>query len=361
MRHFTFVVALCIFSLSSFAQKRVLIEKFTSAFCGSCPNASIVIDELRAEYDLIWVNHHKLTTWTDYQLDNDQSPVLWDDSQTPGTPTAMVDRVPLNNALATTLSSWETRVLQRIDEPAYADISIDEGAIEPNSRLLQFTVSISFDELPTNAASYRLSAMMVEDSIVGYGQGYDQSNYFNEVEGHPLQGLGQPIVGYVHNNVVRAILDEAWGNADIIPANPEVGTTYSHTFSYTVPEQYHWENMRAVIVLAQHDTDDVRNRQVLNANERQLSDFVATIVVDPANETLPLEFAPNPANDFIQIDYHQLPSQGAIYNAQGQLVESINVNDTRVIHPIHHLDQGTYLLRFLVGDQWYAKKLLIVR
>src|SRR5690606_13584998 len=43
---------------------------------------------------------------------------------------------------------------------------------------------------------------------------------------------------YTHNGVVRAILGGVDGTTGAIPDQPAVGTTYAHTYTYTVPQEF---------------------------------------------------------------------------------------------------------------------------
>jgi len=48
-----------VFTLS-IAQKKVLFEKYTNAFCGICPDATIQLKNMVEENpDVIWISHQK--------------------------------------------------------------------------------------------------------------------------------------------------------------------------------------------------------------------------------------------------------------------------------------------------------------
>lgn len=56
----------------------------------------------------------------------------------------------------------------------------------------------------------------MEDSVVGYGHGYDRKNYFNTTVGHPCYGAGDTIIGYMRHHVLRKVLTGAWGLTGVI-------------------------------------------------------------------------------------------------------------------------------------------------
>lgn len=360
MKQYIFTLFFALLSLSSFAQKRVIIEKFTSSFCGSCPNAALIIKDLQQEYPgLIWVSHHKPTTWTDYDLDNDRSDVIWDEANIFGTPLGSVDRTPVNNNIATTSGGWENLIIQQFAEPAYAEIEITNGIFNEADGQLDFEVNTTFSQIPPSAASYRLSIMIVEDSIVGYGSGYDQSNYFNDTPGHPLEGMGQPIIGYVHNNIVRTILDDTWGTPAIIPDNPEVGQTYTQTYTHIIPDTINWQQSRIVAMVTKHDDNSVLNRQVLNANERYLRDFVVTSANEPELAKASFWLSPNPTQERIFIQNAPLAATGRMLNGQGQKVMDLQANQWQNGISVAHLPKGIYYVQLMQQGEWQTQKLVV--
>ncbi|MCH2082714.1 MAG: Omp28-related outer membrane protein [Saprospiraceae bacterium] len=360
MHRIAFVAFLFFFASSIFAQKRVIIEKFTSSNCGSCPNGALIIKELQEEYPgLIWVSHHKPTTWMDYDLDNDQSDVLFNTFNNIGTPVAMVDRTAPGSNVVTTSGAWEGLIVQAMNQPAYVNIEIENGFYNPYNRAIEFTVSATFEDLPPGNGPFHIGVMMVQDSITGDGPDYDQSNYFNDTPGHPLQGLGQPIVGYVHNNIARAVLDGPWGSADVIPNEPELNQTYSKTYQYTLPDFVDFEQTRAVVLVARHDENDITQRQVFNANERAFVEFVVTNTEEPQVQALSFRLSPNPVQKVLNIQLEQLPEVGRILNAQGQVLETLQPTALNIEHEVSNLPKGAYIAQFFVDGKWWSKRFIV--
>jgi hypothetical protein len=72
----------------------------------------------------------------------------------------------------------------------------------------------------------KIIIMLVEDGVV-----LSQSNYYNTTSGSPLQGLGQPIANYSHNNILRQFSTDLLGDA--IPANQvSKNNIYNKAFSF---------------------------------------------------------------------------------------------------------------------------------
>ncbi|GJM33773.1 MAG: hypothetical protein DHS20C18_27740 [Saprospiraceae bacterium] len=362
MRLSFMLLLLFTFTFSGIGQKRVLIEKFTSVFCGNCPNSALVVKDLLEQYPgTIWVNHHKPTHWMDYYFDNDQSDVLWDASGTAGTPSGMIDRRSNGNGLAFYTGAWSALVAEQVNAPYYANLSVGEVSYNSVSRRYTFTVTAEFDEAPPTG-DYRLSVIMLEDSVVGgYGFGFDQSSYYNEVEGHPLQGLGNPIDGYKQLNVARAILDGPWGTAGVIPESPEVGTVYSQEYHYYVPGEYDSRQFKVVALIAHHNADDVNDRQVLNATEARMSDFGLTITdtETPVVDDQWMKIYPNPTSDWLQLEFAKIPASAQLLNSQGQLIRTLQVNELSHTLSVTDLPKGLYFLQLTLDGQLLNRKVLV--
>ena len=355
--YFTLLLNL-IFVLSLSAQKRVLIEKFTSAFCGSCPNASLEIQYMQEAYpELIWVNHHKPTWWTDYKLENEQSGVLWNDLSVPGTPRAVVDRTPIGTQLTYSLGNWSNMVNQQLAQPAYANLELSDIAYDLESRTFDFKVNVNFESLPPNG-EYRITAMIVEDSVTGT----EQHSYFNNSPGHPLEGLGDIIWDYTHRNVTRAILNEPWGTPNSLPAALVVGQTYSYDFTYTVPEAYNPEQIKVVAVVSRHDENNLGNRQVLNVLEVKMNEqgLVLTNAEEIFWQSQQISIHPNPANDYVNLDLSFIPDQVDIFNNNGQLIQRYGELSKQQID-VSQLNTGLYFLRIHLEGYTISRKLAIVR
>ena len=342
----------------TFGQKRVLVEKFTSAFCGSCPNAALMIQDLQVQYPgTIWINHHKPTWWTDYELENEQSSQLWAALNVPGTPRAMIDRTALGNQLVLSSSAWANLVESQASEPHYANISVIDVGYDLNSRNLTFNLEVEFESSPP-AGEFRLSAMIVEDSVTGR----EQHNYYNDVEGHPLEGLGDIIWDYTHRNVTRAILDSTWGTAGVIPDNPETGLTYTHGYNYHIPAEYDADQIKIVGVLGYHNENDINQMSFLNATEVRLDEFdlVLTSVEAPQDEQTILIY-PNPVSDDLNVGLSYFPDKVQVFNSYGSLLKVYPAQQKDMTLLVSDLPEGLYFLKIEAEGRSMIQIFMLVR
>ncbi len=341
-------------------QKNVLIEKFTNMYCGACPGGTIEIEKLQeAHPELIWVSHHKPVTFTENELNNDQSIALYNDIGVYGHPTAMVDRTEYNDDLVKGVGSWKEMVEQQLSVPASAEIYLDEVAFEEATRTFSFRVNTSF-LTEVESGDYRVTVMMLQDYWDSKGA---QSNYFNNSPGHPLEGLGDVIWDYKHRNVVRAILDYHWGTDGIIPEQPEVGEVYSKTFTFTAPEDYKLDKMKVVAVIGRLG-QELSSRPVLNAVEVNLNDYGFRLSATEEQElstAYSVTVSPNPASDIIYLSYPEKPSAVQLISMEGKVVYTVQPGSATFSMDISNQKNGQYILLAQLSKQKLAKPLTIQR
>jgi hypothetical protein len=115
----------------------------------------------------------------------------------------------------------------------------------------------------------RVNVVVVEDSVVGSGNQFDQVNAFNTQAGHPFYQRGNPIKNYPHRHVARFMADGTWGATGVIPDNPKAGSVYTKQYSFTVNASWKPERM-SLVGLVQKYSDNVGAREILQAVEESL-------------------------------------------------------------------------------------------
>lgn len=342
-------------SLAS-AQKKVLFEKFTNAYCGVCPDASLQLKEMTDQNaDLIWISHHRPNTFTDNPLNNERSTALWTDLNIAGVPSGMVDRIQVNNSITISRSLWDEKVQEQLDGPTAFDIEIGNVSYDLDTRELDFEVSA---EVIADAAPgpYRLTAYIVEDSCF-----YRQHSYWNDEAGHPLEGLGDILWGYPHINMVRTIMEDHWGSAGVIPDFPEVGTSYSHNYTYTIPAEYKAKDIKIVAMVALFDEVNVFPGEIQNANQLKLKDL--NIAVSSTDDVKPLlaSLSPQPARDILELSYEFIPSEVMILDMHGQLIQRFTPNGLKNSLDLSTYRSGNYFVMINNSGSWTAQLISVVR
>jgi len=251
--------------------KKVLVEKYTSAYCGNCPRATL--DMLAYESmnpNLIWVAHHCPWVVRDSMHTTDIDPFY--NNYTNSAPKATIDRIKYNNqsSVATGAGSWNMHITNQTATTADVSVGIS-GTFNTTTREITVDITSNFYNAVASA-DRRVNLFLVEtDIMVPNTQGYNQANYDNNNPSSPLYMLGNPITNYVHKNVTRAVLSPTWGNTGAIPASPAVNTDYVQSYTYNIPAGYDISNSYLVAFVARYDASDINNHEVLNAERLDIS------------------------------------------------------------------------------------------
>ena len=204
--------------------KKVLIEEFTGAWCGYCPDGAHIVESIIND------NNGKVVGVSLHSGDDmavAHTNFLETTYQNTGYPSGMVDRVSINGSTSLNRGYWESVANAQLSETAVCGLAIIS---EVNGQNATGEVHAGFNST-LNGDDYRLTVYLIEDGVTGTGYGYDQSNYYNEVAESPFNNLGNPIEGYEHNHTLRAILSESLGDAIMVS---EMASGGEHIETYTV-------------------------------------------------------------------------------------------------------------------------------
>lgn len=187
---------------SSFT-KKALIEEFTGCWCGYCPDGATVVNETMAQfpgrvYGAAIHEGDPMEIGLYAQLDNKFNVT--------GFPTGMVSRTAQGSSVPISRSSWKSVAQNVINAPAFAGVAM-KSSIEGNT----ISVEVHTGFLAALPGNYKVTAYILEDGVTG-GNSYNQVNYYNNDASSPFYQMGNPIVGYVHDHVVRKVLSANLGD-----------------------------------------------------------------------------------------------------------------------------------------------------
>lgn len=311
-----FVFSLLLVSTSTFGQsiQKVVVEEHSGAWCGYCPDGALILENiLNSQQNAIGVTIHNgdgMVTPINSSITNFYSPAF---------PQATINRqgAPISRG------SWAGAVNTALAETPIVTVSIDSAGFDFNTRLLKVKVKATF--LTEASGQFRMNLYLTEDGVTGSGAAYDQVNYYNGTSGHALFGLGNPIVGYVHNHVLRVAVEGAWGKATIIPGNVSTGEEYTYTFSTILNAAWDINNMHIVGLVNLHGGQLVNQRPTLNGEEVPFS--VATGIFNtPSAAGNKLEVYPNPMTDRGTISFDLLENGQVkieVFNLAGQKIQTL--------------------------------------
>ncbi|MBC8146839.1 MAG: Omp28-related outer membrane protein [Bacteroidetes bacterium] len=342
------------------AFKKVIIEEFTGAWCGYCPEGAYIVDQLLTKHGdtLIAVGNHN----GDDMVIAGGTAIQQAFSVT-GYPNAMIDRKLFSGQAKETHSrgEWADNVKSQIGSYSPVAVSVEYSY---NYATRQITATITADFVEPATGDMRFICEITEDSITGTGSGYNQVNYYNTTAGHPYNGAGNPIIGFVHRHVLIGLPSGAMGNAGVIPSTVAANSQYNENFTFTLPNGSDVTRV-SIIGFVAYNSNIIGKREVLNSNEIHLSELTGIIEKDAANQLLSIY--PNPTNDVAFIDFNLFDRSNVnvnIYNILGALVYSKDLgsfskgkNLTAV--DVNGLDNGLYIIQLKIGENTLTKKLTI--
>jgi len=335
------------------AERRPLIEEFTGAWCGWCPDGALQMDSIEMNLpSAVLVSIHAgpqpdmMKTATGLELTA---------AYLPSFPQAMIDRhrfdgetdIPLDR----TNSSWQTRARERIADGSPMTLDV-LPSFDPSSRSVMATVSVNCVDYIV-ADDYRIHVYILEDEVSGEGLGWDQANYFSGNEqhkDHPFYLLPNPLPGYTHRRVLRGSLTGTWGDSGDVPLLLKADTSYSYLLTGVLGDEVNPSRARLVAFVSRHG-ELLADREVINA---------AQTPVVPAGlhtrgtgfQTLNPGVVPNPARS--RCDLHlQLsrpsPILVTLFDVQGRQISTASRSRLQAgnhIIPIDltHAVPGVYLL-----------------
>lgn len=340
--------------------KHVLIEEGTGAWCGYCTDGAWRLDQILANNpNAIGVSIH----------DGDAMSTLEGDTLMgaygPNYPNGAVDRVPHSTGdVFMNRGYWASRTTAQLAVAPNFEVTLHHG-YNNTTKALQITVKAK--ALTAQTGKFLVNAYIVEDSVSGVGQGYNQQNYDNATPGHHYEGAGHPIIGFQHMQVVRKMLGGAWGSTGVITMNPAANASFSKGYEYTLPPTANYTRYK-IVAFVQKDTTSLSHKFIMNAVEAKVT--IGTLsVIDEVNDNMSnLSVYPNPATDNVFItgtlsepsDVHI-----SIINAMGQVVAEkayAKMNGAfNASVPVDALNSGMYYITVTANGIKKTERLVIAR
>lgn len=240
-RVFLLMIALIVFTSSgNSAEKRILIEQFTSSGCGWCVDGTYHLDSLIKKYpgQIIGIRHH-----TGDGMATEQSEGLYNAQGAAGVPTASLNRLDFTGKVSDAENpyligreNWFSFVKDLLNESPETDVTCSWYFDESLGKIKGLVVSSLLKDLQYQQT---LNAIVLENSVTGTGDGFDQKNYYSKLEGeenHPYYNKPALLVGYEHNKVSRYSLGGLWGEKMNIKKPGNIGESYQWSFSIDVPK-----------------------------------------------------------------------------------------------------------------------------
>ena len=279
-------------------------------------------------------------------------------------PSGVVDRMQGSNG-ALSRGSWESNVMSRSQVSAPVSVSLENASFNAVDSRLTVTVKASFVSNVTG--TLRPTLLVYEDNVTGTGTGYNQANYTNSTAGHPYQGAGNPIVGFVHNHVVRSVASSSYfGSSGQFPATINAGDSFEFTYTIYINPNWDINELHLVGIVGRFEGPSAGQREVLNAEEVGFSTLVGLDEAVAGSRFL--DAYPNPFSDRIQFSFELTKTEELsveIYNTLGQKVETLATGImNQGVHTLNwragNAENGVYIARLTTSSGANATKKIIL-
>jgi len=339
--------------------RTVLLEEFTGAWCGWCPDGAVIMDGIYAANpnDVVLVSIHDGD-------DMEFAEGIRSEFGVSAYPNGMVDRKVFAGEPDEphSRSAWSSNVLNQIGSYTPADVSILHS-YDPATR--EIIIEVTGNYVDYASGDMRLGAMIIEDGVTGTGSGYDQVNYLNTTAGHPFEGVGDPIIGYVHNHVLRAVPGGAMGVAGTIPSLVSPSDSYTETFTYTLPASYNEENIKLIGFL-DYAGPGIGEREMINVAQMDLA-YQGNLGLTEFNQLNSIRVYPNPASEVVNIEFMLNETENAkiaIYDMYGKMIGTVsnqvfNSGLQRVSYNTENLANGVYIVEITISGEKQTMRFMV--
>lgn len=253
------------------AQKNVLIEESTGTWCQYCPSGIYYIDSLVTMYDnVIAVAIHTNDVMAVEEYFNAGGFIM--------APEANIGRRYQNKST----DQWFNFVQQEMAVQPKSTVTV-ENQFNESTRLLTSTITI--DAIENIEGNYKIGAIITEDAVTGPAPQYNQANQYSN-NYFPMGGfenLPNPVPAnrMAFDHVARQLLGGYNGETGM-PSTLASGQSYTHTFTYTVPENFDHNYLKVIGVLIAPDgtIDNAGQSAYVNGEQNAAPKFTSTPVTE---------------------------------------------------------------------------------
>ncbi|MCB9230553.1 MAG: Omp28-related outer membrane protein [Bacteroidia bacterium] len=280
------------FLLNAQSVTKVLLEEHTGAWCGFCPDGALILNDILDNHpNVIGVSIHN----GDGMVTPDGNYIA--NFYTNSFPSGTINRQ--DAAIGRNL--WESECVSALTNTAPVSVSFENVALNESTHELTLTLRATWSA--GHSGKHRINLFIVEDSVTGTGSLYDQVNYYNTTAGSPLQGLGNPIHGYVHRHVLRLAVDGAWGNHLTIPNAVVAGDEQTRDYTVTLNSDWDVSRIHLVGMVSLFNGGLQNQRPILNSEEVKLSE-VAVGMEEEISAVNGVTVYPNPFNEHTTVQFN---------------------------------------------------------
>jgi hypothetical protein len=255
---------------ATFTQK-VLIEEFTGAWCGYCPDGAVKVDQLIAANPgkVIGTSIHSGDGMA-FSLYNTLNAVY----SNSGFPMGMVNRVPYNGSVCMSRGSWTSATNVMLAKTAKCGLAI-KSSLSGDSAVVE--VQAAFNQ--NLSGTHTLTVYLIEENVSGTGSPYNQINYYSSANpngaagssSHPYYNQPYNITGYKHMHVVRKVLGGVDMGDQIESSRTIAGGIEKKTFTFSLAG-YNRTQLKIVAFVTKNGTTGTTH-EVMNVQQANLGEL----------------------------------------------------------------------------------------
>ena len=238
--------------------QKVLVEMYSTVSCATCPDSEQKLKNYAAaKPDRVYgANIH-----TGDAMSNPQFTFLNGLFNITQYSSGSFNRLPYIGSAVIHKTKWASSniINTSLNKTAKCGLKIN-STISGNT--LNTTVTAGFGQ--TMVGNYNITVYLIENGVSGTGAGYNQSNYYNTIAGSQWYQLGNPIIGYVHDNVLRKVATPAIGTP-ITAISMIPGGSFTKSFTIDVTG-YNQANLYLIAFINKVGTNGVTH-EIMNVQQ----------------------------------------------------------------------------------------------
>lgn len=335
--------------------KVVVSEEGTGTWCGWCPRGAVAMDHMADTYDGFFsgIAVHNGDPMT---VD------IYDDGLGfTGFPGSVTDRGNVVDP-----SGIEAEFLQRITEMPSAFLT---NGIYIDQNINKLYVSVESDFQTNISGDYRIACVLVEDSVTGTENGYNQSNYYagggsGVMGGYELLPSSVPASQMVYDHVARNIVPSFEGQMNSFPNTVNSGEVYYLPFEFDLDPTWDINHLHVVSLLIAPD-GKIDNAGTATVEEGELNGYhyLEVADVEPISKS---KIYPNPASLTAFVDVNVKKGEIlklSIIDLSGKTVvtnefSSLNGNVQLPVN-LERVSAGVYTVKIELGSRIENQKLIV--
>lgn len=243
--------------------KKAFIESFTGSSYNKCPESDALVESM--------INSNLGRVYAASIHEGDQMETglsqfinsRFNNGSVPPVPSFMISRVSIANQVFLTSQQMQGFTNKSFNMPAKCGLAIKSWVV---GRKAYITVHAGFNQVLSG--SHNLTVYLVENNVSNIGKGYDQLNTYNYVPSSAFYNLGDPIINYVHQHVLRMVLTEELGNP-IAPINLAPAGHEIQNFQVDIPTTIDM-NQVYIIAFVNRPGSNALTHEVLNVQQTKL-------------------------------------------------------------------------------------------